>query len=240
MASIFSALTRSITGKGSGFMDIKLPGFSIVGGLETRAMGSLGEIVSSVTSSAQNLLQVSKMAYCAGKMLTSPGMLLNTLDVLAGNLLGAVTDIASRLANIVSGQINQALSQINGAIIGLVNNTLGFLGSIVELADSIKDFFDNLSDVGTGDWEFFLSEEDCEYMFATLAACMLNKFLGSKLQSLEQKLSGSIIEAGSKLNSKIAESLADVNSVSSYIERERFMMEKATKQINGISNMLNS
>ena len=77
-------------------------------------------------------------------------------------------------------------------------------------------------------------------MFATLAACMLNKFLGSKLQSLEQKLSGSIIEAGSKLNSKITESLADVNSVSSYIERERFMMEKATKQINGISNMLNS
>jgi hypothetical protein len=36
----------------------------------------------------------------------------------------------------------------------------------------------------------------------------------------------------------IADSLADVNSVSSYIERETFMMEKATKQINGINNLI--
>ena len=36
----------------------------------------------------------------------------------------------------------------------------------------------------------------------------------------------------------VAENLADVNSVSSYVERERFMMEKATKQINGINNLI--
>jgi hypothetical protein len=58
------------------------------------------------------------------------------------------------------------------------------------------------------------------------------------LQDLERKLSDKIISAGTSLNSAIAENLADVNSVSSYVEREKFMMEKATKQINGINNMI--
>ena len=67
---------------------------------------------------------------------------------------------------------------------------------------------------------------------------MLNKFLGNKLQSFEQKISGKITEAGDKLNSAIASELTDVNSLSSYLEREKFMMEKAAKQINGIDNLI--
>ena len=76
-----------------------------------------------------------------------------------------------------------------------------------------------------------------KYIFAAIAACMMNKFLGNKLQNLEDKISGEIIKTGDELNSHIADQLSDVNSVSSYLERERFMMEKATKQINGINNM---
>lgn len=238
MSKIFSALTNSISGGGKGFFDVKLPGFSLTGGFETSSIASFGELAASVTNSAQNLLQAGRMIYCAGKMLTNPGMLLGTLDILGNNLLAAATEIASRLANQVMGQLNLAIGQVTGSITGLINNVLGFLGSIIDLAESIKNVIDNLLNAGIGDWELFMSDEECEYMFATMAACMLNKFLGSKLREFEQKISGKITEVGDELNSAISSSLADVNSLSSFVEREKFMMEKATKQIKGINNMI--
>ena len=238
MASPFSALTKMITGHGNGFINVKIPGFSITGGVETSSVSSIGELVTSITSSAQNLIQVGKMAYCAGKMLTNPGMLLNTLDMIGNNLLAAATDIAGRLANLVQGQLYQALSQITGSITGLVNNVLGFLGSILNLIEAIENLIDDMTNIGISDFDAFMSEEECEYMFVTLASCMLNKFLGSKLSEFENKVAGKITKAGNALNSAIADNLADVNSLSSYVERERFMMDKATKQINGLDNLL--
>lgn len=238
MSAIFSALTNAITGQGKGFFDIKIPNFSIIKGVETDNVKSLGQLVTSVTDSAQNLIQVGKMAYCAGLMLANPGMLLGVLDNVANNLLAAATDIADRLAAQVKGQITQALSQISGSISGLVNNALGFLGSILDVVEAVENMFDDAIKIGELDFDAFMSEEDCQYMFATMAACMLNKFLGNKLQSFEQKISGKITEAGDKLNSAIASELTDVNSLSSYLEREKFMMEKAAKQINGIDNLI--
>jgi hypothetical protein len=238
MSSIFSALTNAITGEGKGFFDIKIPNFSLTGGFETDQVQSLGQLAASVTESAQNLIQVGKMAYCAGMMLANPEMLLGVLDNLANNMLAAATDMATRLASQVKGQITMALSQISGSITGLVNNALGFLGSIVEVAKAIENLFDDAIKLGEVDFEGFMSEEECQYMFATMAACMLNKFLGNKLQAFEQKISGKITEAGSELNSAIANELKDVNSLSSYLEREKFMMEKAAKQINGVDNLI--
>jgi hypothetical protein len=171
-------------------------------------------------------------------MLANPEMLLGVLDNLANNMLAAATDMATRLASQVKGQITMALSQISGSITGLVNNALGFLGSIVEVAKAIENLFDDAIKLGEVDFEGFMSEEECQYMFATMAACMLNKFLGNKLQAFEQKISGKITEAGSELNSAIANELKDVNSLSSYLEREKFMMEKAAKQINGVDNLI--
>lgn len=238
MASAFSALTNLVSGGGKGFFDVKLPGFSLTGGFETCSIQSIGQAASSVVESAQNLMQVGRMAYCAGKMLTNPSMALGVLNVLGNNLLAAVTDMASRLASLMKGQINQAISQVTGSITGLINNALGFLGSILSFIQALNDFIDNLFSLGLGDWEDFMSDEECEYMFATMAACMLNKFLGPKLKEFENKISGKITEAGDKLNSAISEGLADVNTVSSYLEREQFMMEKATKQLNGINSLI--
>lgn len=43
---------------------------------------------------------------------------------------------------------------------------------------------------------------------------------------------------GSDINDDIAEVMGDVNIVNSYVERETFMIDKATKQIKGIDNMI--
>lgn len=230
---------------GNGFLSVKIPGFSILNGIETSTAGSVGEIASSIVSSAKNLIQAGKLAYCAGKMLTNPSMMKGVLDVLGGNILGAATQIGSRLTSLIRGQINMAIGQVVGSINGVIDSALGwlgsvfsFFGSIINLVKAVKSFLSDIFNAGKSDYDFFMSEEDCEYIFATIAACMLNKFLGNKIQTLETKLSSEIIESGDKLNSLLSDQLSDVNSVSSYLERERFMMEKATKQINGINNML--
>lgn len=245
MANIASALMRAVTGSGSGFLNVKIPGFSIIKGFETSSIGSLGELAGSVVSSAQNLIQAGKLAYCAGMMIANPSMALGVLDRLGNNVLAAATQIGSRLTNLLRGQINMAIGQVVGSINGLFGSVLGFigsalsfLGSIIDLIKAIKDFILGLFGMGDADFDSFMSEEDCEYIFATIAACMLNKFLGTKLRDLESKLTNEIIESGDKMNSFLADQLSDVNSVSSYLERERFMMEKATKQINGINNMI--
>lgn len=238
MASITNALVSIIGGEGKGILNVKLPTFSLATGFSTAQFTSLGGITGSVIDSAQSLLQGARLAYCAGKMLTNPGMMLGVLSILGNSVIAAATEMASRLASLVKGQITQALSQISGAIQGIVGNIFGFLSSIVDLYQSIVDLIDAISNIGLINWKDFMAEEDCEYIFAAIAACMLNKFLGTKLQELERKISSKIIKTGNSLNYAIADSLADVNSVSSYIERETFMMEKATKQINGISNLI--
>lgn len=240
MANPLSALGSIVSGgsSGSGFLNIKIPSFSLNQGFATSQFTSIGGIANSLINSAQNLLQAGRMAYCLGVMITNPGMMLNMLDILGNNLLAAATEMAGRLANLVRGQITQALSQISGSIINLVNNIFGFLSSVLDLYEAISNLLNSLDNIGTGDFGDFMSEEDCEYIFATIAACMLNKLLGSKLQALEQKITDKIINTGTQLNQSIAENLNDVNTVSSYIEREKFLMNKATKQINGINNMI--
>ena len=239
MSSPLSALTRAISGGGKGLLNIRVPSFGNNFSLGTSNVASIGELATSITNSASNLIKAANMVYCAGQMITNPGMLLNVLDMVGNNLLAAATDMASRLFAICKGQITQALSQITGSIQGLVNNALGFLGSILDLCEAIGDLIESLKNIGVNDYDIFMSKEDCEYMFASLAACMLNKMLGSKLQKLEQKIAGKITEVGQDLNSAIASELADVNTMSSYLERERFMMEKATKQIKGVDSLLN-
>jgi uncharacterized coiled-coil protein SlyX len=66
-----------------------------------------------------------------------------------------------------------------------------------------------------------------------MAACMLNKLLGSKLRKLEEKITNKITDTGEKLNSALADELADVNSMSAHIDRQTMMMKKAEAQIIG-------
>ena len=214
MPNIASSLLRSITGKGSGFLDLKIPGFSISGLFETSSVGSLGEMATSLVSSAQNLIQVGKLAYCVGKMIANPAMMLGVLDGLANNVLAAAAQIGSRLSSLLRGQINLAIGQVVGSINNLIGSAFSFLGSIADLIKALKNFIITIYELGDSDFELFMGEEDCEYIFATIAACMMNKFLGNKLQNLEDKISGEIIKTGDELNSHIADQLSDVNSVS--------------------------
>lgn len=227
----------SVFGSSKSSMNIKIPSFSLNGGFKNTGVSSLGEITGSVIQSAQNLMQGARLIYCLGYMMVNPEMWLGVLSIMANNILAVATQMATRLADLIRGQLTQALSQITGAITNLVGNIFSFLSAVVDLIKAIANAVSSLFNMGEIDWSDFMAEEDCEYIFAAMAACMLNKLLGNKLQDLERKISGEIIKTGSELNSAIAENLADVNTVSSYVERQTFLMNKATKQLNGLANL---
>lgn len=99
------------------------------------------------------------------------------LNIVANSALAVAASIAGRLANLVKGQITQALSQVLGTAIGTLNTFFGFLNSVVGLLQGITDLigsFGNLGDISIGN---FFKIEDCEYIFAAIASCMLNQLL---------------------------------------------------------------
>lgn len=180
-----------------------------------------------VIASSEKLSQIVNMGYCMGRAIMNPGMLLNALDMLGNNVMAAAIDMAKRIVALGWGQISQALSQITGLVYNLLSSALRLLKALEGLLNSIRlESFKEYND--------WLSDEECEYMFASMAACMLNKFFGAKLQKLEQKISNKIIDVGTSLNDTLCEELADVNSMSAHMDRQTFMMEKATRQIKGL------
>lgn len=183
-----------------------------------------------VIASSEKLSQIANMTYCVGKAITNPGMLLNSLDMLGNNMLAAALDMAKRIVELGWGQIRQALGQISGLVQNLLSSVLRLLKALENLLNSIRlESYE--------DFYIWMSDEECEYMFASIAACMLNKFFGAKLQKLEQKISDKIIETGTSLNDALCEELADVNSMSAHIDRQTYMMEKATRQLKGLDTL---
>lgn len=200
--------------------------------------GTASQFATEVADAVGDITQMAKMAYCIGQAFTNPGMLLGVLDNLAGSVLAAAFDMADRILASMQGQINQALAQITGTINNAISAAFGFLNAVVDFAEATINLLESIAKLGSGNLEFKVSQEECEFMFAAMAGCMLNQLLGSKLQELESEITGKIDEVGSNINSKIADKLASTNSVSNYVNHQSFMMNKATAQINGINNLI--
>lgn len=186
-----------------------------------------------VIASSEKLSQMANMAYCVGRAITNPTMLLNSLSMVGNNILAATLQMAERIVNVAYAQICEALGQFTSAITNLLNSALNFINSMIGVLDAILGLFKKIDAREAASHQISMSDEDCEYMFASMAACMLNKLLGSKLRKLEEKITNKITDTGQKLNSAIAEELADVNSMSANIDRQTAMMKKAERQIKG-------
>ena len=78
-------------------------------------------------------------------------------------------------------------------------------------------------------------------MYAAIAGCLLNKYLGTYLEDLTSKIVGKINEVGNNFNDALYDSLSDVNTFTSYTKQESFLLKKASIQIKGLTkeNLLN-
>ncbi len=190
-----------------------------------------------VIASSEKLSQVANMAYCVGRAIQNPTMLLNSLSMVGNNILAATLQMAERIVNVAYGQICEALGQFTSMISNLLNSALAFINSMIDVLDALLNLINKVDTHESKRYQANMSDEDCEYMFASMAACMLNKLLGSKLKKLEEKITNKITDTGEKLNSAIANELADVNSMSAHIDRQTMMMKKAEAQIKGWDTM---
>lgn len=166
-----------------GFLDIKIPVLDFQKGYSEVGVSSLGGAASSLINSAQNVMQAAKLGWCMLGGFSGAGFLGawgGMLNIVANSALAVAMSVAGRLANLVKGQITQALSQVLGTTIGTLNSFFGFANSILGLAQSIKDLYNSFGKLGDINLNNFFKTEDCEYIFAAIASCMLNQLLRKK------------------------------------------------------------
>lgn len=191
---------------------------------------SLGELANAAVDTIGNLNQIAHMAYCIGEV-ANKDSLLAILDNITNNIAAVAFEMAERLASVIQGQILGMFGTLAGTALNLVTSILDFLTNVVKIYESLMSIWDNIKNRALGNWKNFMSTEDCEYMFASIASCMLNKLFGDKLAKFEQKVTSKITETGQKLNTALASELADVNNLSNYVRHESFMLDKANKQL---------
>lgn len=87
-----------------------------------------------------------------------------------------------------------------------------------------------------------LNKNECIELYSSIAACLLNKFLGPFVDKFTEKVVGGINDVGEEFNNMLFEELQDVNTLSSYINQEAFLLEKASLQMRGLTkeNLLSS
>ena len=236
--SKLSSLTNMLTGasdeSSKGLFHLHLPESSLGGILPVTKetdITSLGELTSALSDTIGNLNQIGHMAYCLGELIKDPSMMLGILDNISNSLLAVAFDMADRLASVIQGQILGIMGSVVGSAINLITSILDFLTAILRIYNSLVEIWENLKNRAMGNWDDFMSKEQCEQMFAQIASCMLNKLYGDKLAKFEEKVTSKITEAGQSIHSSITDGLADVNSLSNYVRHESFLMNKANEQL---------
>lgn len=249
MSKLLSNIAKPL-GASSTTTKLNIPGInaSVTGNLFNiipEAGRSITELANKISNAAANITQYVSQAYCIGEALTNPAMLLNLAGMMANAATAVAKSIAERMTKLIKNQITQALSSITGVVNGAINNIKGFIDQVSSFIDeveatykAIQNFKINISFDANIDWKDFKIQEDCEFTFAMMGACLISKLMGNKLQDLEQKISNKIINTGASVNDAINDALTDVSNVGNYLEKQKFMLEKAEKQLKGVNKII--
>lgn len=243
--SLASSMSKvlNFTNKVIGVMNPQSSGVNVspsswlrVMGLDDLSFNSVSDFKTSIQEikgvMSQTLTTASCLKYLAWD---NPAEMLNLLDQLTTGVVGAIASVVDEIYDAVSYQISAAINQITGAIASLVGSLQQLVNSIMTLFSVFCDTINSWADWSNLKIELGLREENCKDMFASIMACFLNKYLGSYLDEIQEKVVGGINEVGASLNNKIYEDLQDVNMFSSYARQEAFLLKKASIQLSGFS-----
>lgn len=207
-------------------------------GVDGAEITSIGDAVSAIKTAAQSVVQGLRMAGCVVGTLANPSSFLNILNQIGGMLATYAMQFADDIMNAIGQQIRQMVAQIMGTALAVVRSILSLINSIADLVTAIINIFDNFHWAGWNSRSFWLERQQCEQMFGMIAACFFNKLIGNKLEKFKEKAISKINEVGQDINKHIANELADVNTMANFVERESFLMNKATAQLKAVSNVL--
>lgn len=199
-------------------------------------VSSISGLLSSVKESASNLLQITKQVGCLILLATDREMKGNLLGGMAMSLVNVASALALQVAQTFATQIQVAINQVLGTISGTVTAIVNLVKSIDKLIDAISKIPDKFSALADLQLDKFLKKDECEAMFAQIAACYLAKLLNKlKVFDFANKLTNKINQVGSDMNRHLGDALHDTNVMNNYIQRESFLLEKSARQINAFS-----
>ncbi len=199
-------------------------------GIEDIEINSLSDLAGAVQDAGSVVALGYNMASCALKFSTWSGL----LESMSFGLSAAALDIGENIMQAINSQIRAAFQQIFGTLLNLVMSILNLVSSIMLLWQAIMKLGEWF-DVSLSALKFANDRDNCVQMMSSIAACYLNKFLGPILDEFENDIIDSINEFGNSLNNKISEELEDTQILSDYINRESFLLKKASIQISGLT-----
>lgn len=205
-------------------------------GIDDLSFGSLEDTKRSISDIKAALSQTITTAACLKYMVyDNPTEMLNFLDQLVTGAVGAVGSVIDEIYDAIYYQISTAVNQVVGSILAVIDALSDLIGSIMTLCSVITDTVQSWLNWGNLKIELELQQENCKDMFSSIAACLLNKFLGSYLEEFTEKIVGKINDVGNDINDKLYEELQDADTFSSFATQEAFLLKKAAIQIKGLS-----
>lgn len=207
---------------------------SVLGVDSELSFNSLSDSINSIQQLKGAVAQGANMVNCAWTLMTtSQG--LDFLGQLAAGALGAVSSVVEQIWDAIAVQIHAAVSQVVGTFLNLVDAFQSLITSVLLLADSILNFFGSLSEFANLTFKLKLEQKECADFYASIAACLLNKYLGPYLDEFTNKVVTQVNELGGDFNALLYQELQDVNIFSSYAKQQAFLLKKASLQINGLT-----
>lgn len=234
ITSVTNRLVNITSGSSSGTNIPTNTFLSVLGITEDLGFGSLSEIKNSISSIVGGISRGVTMVNCAYDLLTTSAGL-DFLLKLASSLDNAVQSVVDQIFDAVATQVAIAAQQIIGTFVNFIKSIANLVNSVVLIAKALEELWESWTNWGNWKWNFNLQNESCSDMFAAIAGCLLNKFLGPYLDEFTNKIVGEINEFGTEINNKLYEEFQDVNMFSSYANQEAFLLKKASIQLKGLT-----
>lgn len=216
-------------------INVSLPGVNLgkmFGVEELEGVQTLGDLVNTIEDVGGDIMTGVNLLRCAGKMNMSDwGQWLGQLGMGVTSIIASIVDV---VIEAIAIQISAAVQQIVGAITSIVSALHNLVTSVGLLLEGLGDFWKSLTWDVDFDFDWDLSEKNCKDMYAAIAGCFLNKFLGDYFEEFKQKAVEMINEGGSAFNDFLYAELSDVHTFAAYANQEAFLLEKAKIQISGL------
>ena len=230
------------TNKIVGFTSVSSTHANIPSNTFTRIMGiegdlsfnSLSDIKNSIGEIKEGIAQTSSLVYCGVTLATSKQGLA-FLDQLVTGVAGVIGAITEQIMDAIAVQISMAAQQVIGCVTNLIDALQNLVASVMLLSEAILDMVTSWADWSDFQFQLEIEKENCKDMYAAIAGCLLNKFLGPYIEEFTDKVVGKINEVGNNFNNALYEGLQDVNTFSSYANQESFLLKKASLQIKGLT-----
>lgn len=239
MQKIVSFTSKLVGAVNSNAIGANIPTNTIMQALgieDDLSFNSVADTIESLNELKDTAVYGINMARCAIVMATNEkGQTGNFLAAMEQSLVGAIASVVNQIWDAVAIQVSNAVGQIIGTFLNIVKSLQSLLTSVLLLFDSIKNFIVGLADFAKLRFELLLKQEQCASFLSSIAACLLNKYLGPYLDQFTNSVVGKINEFGNNFNEALYEGLQDANVFASYAQQEAFLMKKASLQINGLT-----